>query len=494
MVDTEIHDIVLVGAGIVSATLGTLIATLQPDWRITVLERLGEPGNESSHAWNNAGTGHAGLCEFNYTPRGSDGTVDATGAVRIGEQYLTSLCFWAELVAQGQLGDPGDFIRSTPHLGLGRGTDGVAYLRARHAALREHPLFADLEISADRSRLEAWLPLVLRGRDEREPIAVTRSRQGTDVDFGVLTRRLLAALQRRGVAVRTHHEVRSLRRGQGRWEIGVRDRRADRVETLRSRFVFVGAGGATLPLLQGAGVPEVRGLGAFPISGRFLRASRPALVAEHPAKLYGHAAPGAPSISVPHLDRRVVAGREHLLFGPFAAFSPRFLKRGRHTDLVRSIRPDNLPTLLATARDNPSLLAYLVRQLTQSSAARLAALREFVPTAQEADWKLITAGQRVQTLRTVAGRGTMVGFGAEQLITEDATLAALLGASPGASASASAMVAVLAGCFPDRMPAWESRLRTLAPNASELLATGQAIDRLAHARRTLGLDPLISRS
>ncbi|APU19135.1 malate dehydrogenase (quinone) [Actinoalloteichus sp. GBA129-24] len=492
MPDTDDHDVVLIGAGIMSTTLGVLLARLQPDWRITVVERLPDAGLESSHAWNNAGTGHAGLCEFNYTPRRPDGSVDPEGALRIAEQFRTSLCFWAQLVEEGLLDSPGDFVRSVPHLGFGRGAEGVAYLRARFEAVRGHPLFADLAFSDDRAVLASWLPLVFRDRSAREPVAATRSAQGTDVDFGVLARGLLAALRRQGATVRLNHEVQALHRHGERWHLAVRDRVTDRRRGLRARFVFVGAGGATLPLLQSARVPEVRGLGAFPISGRFLRASRPELVAAHAAKLYGHAAPGAPALSVPHLDRRVVDGQEHLLFGPFAAFSPRFLREGRLTDLVRSVRVDNLSTLAASARDNRDLMAYLLRQLTQSPADRLAALREFVPTARAEDWELVTAGQRVQLLKTVGGRGTMVGYGAETLVSAGGSLAALLGASPGASASASAMIDVLATCFPERMSDWGPRLREVAPSASPVLGSDQAsaAERLAQARRTLGLVPV----
>jgi malate dehydrogenase (quinone) len=490
--DADVQDVVLVGAGVMSATLGVLLGQLQPDWRITVVERLGEAGLESSGAWNNAGTGHAGLCEFNYTPRRPDGSVDVSSAERIGEQFLTSLCFWARLVEQGLVGAPEDFIRSVPHMGIGRGADGVAHLRARFEGLRHHPLFADLEYSDDRSVLARWLPLVFDGRDESEPIAVTRSAAGTDVDFGVLTRALLGAMEQQGADVHLRHEVRSLRRRDGLWHVDARDRDTGRRRPLRARFVFVGAGGGTLPLLQSARVPEIRSSAVFPISGRFLRTSRPELVGAHRAKLYGHAAPGAPPISVPHLDRRVVAGEEHLLFGPFAAFSPRFLTQGRLTDLARSVRPGNLPTLLATARDNRSLMAYLVRQVTQSDAARIAELRRFVPNARAEDWELVSAGQRVQLLKTADGRGTMVGFGTEVLVSSGGSLAALLGASPGASTAAAVMLDVLATCFPDRSADWAPRLAELAPSTAVVRALDPAdlAATVARARRVLGLVPV----
>ncbi|PWU48480.1 malate dehydrogenase (quinone) [Micromonospora globispora] len=489
---SEDWDVVLIGGGIMSATLGVLLSEVQPDWRIAVVERLDEAGLESSHAWNNAGTGHAGLCEFNYTPRRPDGTVDVSSAVRIGEQFVASLLFWARLVERGALGLPEAFIRSIPHLGLGRGTDGVAYLRARWEALRDHPLFSDQEFSADPDVLAGWLPLMFHGRAGNEPVAVTRSAQGTDVDFGVLTRQLLSALDRRGGVVHTRQEVTSLRRDGESWVVRVRDRRTGSRRRLRTPYVFVGAGGGTLPLLQSARVPEIRRYSAFPISGQFLRTDRPELVAAHRGKVYGHAAPGTPPISVPHLDLRVVDGREALLFGPFAAFSPRFLTRGRLTDLLRSVRPSNLPVLLAAARDNRSLVAYLLRQVTQSPAARMAALRRFVPSARADGWTLMTAGQRVQVLKKTGGRGTLVGFGTEIVTSAGGSLAALLGASPGASTAVSTMLDVLAASFPERMPEWTERLDRLAPSTQAMrqFDPDRLRDAVTQARRVLGLVPV----
>jgi malate dehydrogenase (quinone) len=490
----EEFDAVLVGGGVMSATLGMLLAELQPDWRIAVVERLPEPGLESSSAWNNAGTGHAGLCEFNYTPRLADGSVDVSRAVEIGEQFAASLMFWAHLVQRGLLGPPETFLRPVPHLGFGRGAAGVAHLRARWEGLRDHPLFADLEFSDDREVLAAWLPLMFTGRTDDEPVAATRSPRGTDVDFGVLTRQLLSALEQRGGVVRLGHEVGSLRRRHGQWHLDVRDRGTNARRRLRTPYVFVGAGGGTLPLLQKARVPEVRRYGAFPISGRFLRTSRPDMVAAHRAKVYGHAAPGAPTISVPHLDHRTVDGREYLLFGPFAAFSPRFLRTGRRTDLLRSVRAGNLPVLAAAARDNRSLMAYLVRQVVQPPRGRLAALRAFVPEARPEDWELVTAGQRVQVLKLSGSpgrqRGAMVGFGTEIVTSAGGSLAALLGASPGASTAASTMVDVLAAGFPDRMAEWGPMLREIAPSAAEMARLGPAelAARTARARSVLGLD------
>lgn len=489
----EDWDVVLVGGGVMSATLGVLLSELEPRWRITVVERLGQAGLESSSTWNNAGTGHAGLCEFNYTPRRPDGSVDVSSAVDIGERFLVSLQFWAHFVEHG-LGPADTFIRSVPHVGFGRGRDGLAYLRGRWEGLRDHPLFADMEFSDDAKVLASWLPLMFEDRSGAEPVAATRSTQGTDVDFGVLTRKLLSVLEARGAVLRLRHEVKRLHRDDDLWHLDVRDRATKGRRTLQAPFVFVGAGGGTLSLLQSAPIPEVRRYAAFPVSGQFLRTDRPELVARHQAKAYGHAAPGAPSISVPHLDRRVVDGQEYLLFGPFAAFSPRFLTHGRLTDLVRSIRPGNLPVLLAAVRDNRLLVTYLVRQVTQPAAARIAALRQFVPSVQSEDWELITAGQRVQLLKSSGGRGTIVGFGTEILVSADGSLAALLGASPGASTAASTMIDVLNASFPQRIRDWEPQLRRIAPAAGRVneLDRAELAAMVAGARQALGLPPLIT--
>lgn len=458
MIATD-YDVVLVGGGIMSATLGVLLRRAQPGWSILVLERLDGLGLESSSAWNNAGTGHAGLCEFNYTPLTGAGSIDVSSAVTVNEQFRLSRRLWARLTEEGALGEPADFIRPVPHFSFAHGAAGVEHLRLRHEALRGHPLFDGMEFTRDRDVMARWLPLMFGDRPEGEQVALCRTRGGTDVDYGVLTRRLFAALERDGVEVRRGHEVRALRRGDRSWRLLVRDRSRD--YGVRGSFVFLGAGGGTLPLLQSAGVPETRAYGAFPISGRFLRTSDPELIARHHAKVYSHAEPGAPSLSVPHLDTRVVDGRAYLMFGPFAAFSPRFLKRGRLTDLPRSVTRRNAGTLLGAARGNVDLLRYLVGQVAQTRSGRMRALRRFVPDARAADWEVITAGQRVQVVKRVNGRGSIAGFGTEVVTPAQGGLAALLGASPGASASVAIMLDVLERGFPDRMPGWRPALRTL---------------------------------
>ncbi|AQZ61356.1 Malate:quinone oxidoreductase [[Actinomadura] parvosata subsp. kistnae] len=480
------YDVVLVGGGIMSATLGVLLRRVRPDWSILVLDRLDGLGLESSSPWNNAGTGHAGLCEFNYTPLTGAGSIDVSGAVAVGEQFQLSRQLWARLVEEGTLGDPAGFIRPVPHYSFAHGAAGVAHLRLRYAALRDHPLFEGMELTTDRDVMARWLPLMFAGRSssERAPMAVCRTRGGTDVDYGVLTRRLFAAM---AVEVRTGHEVRALRRDGRSWLLRVRDLHGAREHAVRAPFVFLGAGGGTLPLLQSANVPEIRDYGGFPISGRFLRTDNPELLARHHAKVYSHAERGAPPLSVPHLDTRVVDGRTYLMFGPFAAFSPRFLKRGRLSDLPRSITPRNAGTLLGAARHHHDLLRYLVGQLALTPGGRLRALRRFAPDARARDWELVTAGQRVQVVKRVNGRGSIAGFGTEVVTSAHGGLAALLGASPGASASVAIMLDVLERAFPDHVRDWRPALRDLLPSYGLPLANHPDLLRAITSRTTEAL-------
>ena len=489
--DTERFDVVLVGGGIMSATLGTLIHRVQPGWSILVLERLNGLGLESSAAWNNAGTGHAGLCEFNYTPRGDDGSIDVASAVAINEQFRLSKELWAGLAADGALGEPRDFIRSVPHYSFAHGAAGVEHLQLRYEALREHPLFDGMEFTTDRTVLAQWLPLMFEKRPNAPELAVSRTKGGTDVDYGVLTRRMFAALQRDGVTVRLEHEVLSVGRDGATRVVRVRALPSARTYEIRGKFVFLGSGGATLPLLQGAGEAGLQEWGGFPISGRFLRTARPELVNRHHAKVYSHSEPGAPALSVPHLDTRIVDGERYLLFGPFAAFSPRFLKHGRLTDLPGSISRRNLATFIAAARDNFGMLRYLVGQLRQTRRGRMRALRRFVPDADAGDWELITAGQRVQVVKRLDGRGVIAGFGTEVVVSPNGGLAALLGASPGASASVAVMLDVLERSFPDRFMAWQPALRALMPSfGSSPDCSGAPRKSLSHTDTLLGLTEL----
>ncbi|PZR52231.1 malate:quinone oxidoreductase [Xylanimonas oleitrophica] len=463
-------DVVLIGGGIMSATLGTLLQQLEPSWSIRLYERLDDVALESTNAWNNAGTGHAALCELNYTPERKDGTIDITKAVKINEQFEVSRQLWQHLQAKGELKDT-SFINRTPHMTFVRGAENVDYLRRRFETLSAHPLFKGMEFSTDPATIARWSPLLVEGRDPSEPVAATRAAAGTDVDFGALTRQLVDAMVERGAQVRLQHEVKSLKRTKdGRWRLKVKDRSwnaEQRTHHVSARFVFVGAGGGALPLLQSAGIPEIKGFGGFPISGEFLRTSNPEIVARHQAKVYGKADVGAPPMSVPHLDTRVVDGKTYLLFGPYAGFSPKYLKKGKYLGLITSLRLDNLTSMLGAGLKNIDLTQYLVGELVARPETKFRTLQAFFPDAMPHDWEKIVAGQRVQVIkRDKDGKGVLE-FGTEVVAAADGSIAGLLGASPGASTAASAMVDVLNRCFPDRAAQWQPRLAQMMPSLAD---------------------------
>src|SRR5690606_21406978 len=323
------------------------------------------------------------------------------------------------------------------------------------------------------------------------PFAATRVPAGTDVDFGALTHQLFDALRARGVEVITNREVRSIRRrSDGTWRMKWRNTIGRTPGRTDARFVFVGAGGWALKLLQSPGIPEISGYGVFPIGGQFLKTTNPKIVARHRAKVYSQASVGAPPMSVPHLDTRVVDGEASLMFGPFATFSPKFLKQGRITDIIAQVRPGNLWPMLKVAIDNPSLITYLVGELLKNHAKKVDSLRTFMPTAKDEDWELIQAGQRAQVMKKDAKKGGVLQFGTEVVTGADGSIAGLLGASPGASTAASIMLGLLKTCFPDRAAQWEPKIVELIPSYGQSLNTapGVAAESLARTAKTLGIN------
>ena len=469
-------DVVLIGAGIMSATLGTMLKQLQPDLHVVIFERLDEVAAESSDAWNNAGTGHSAFCELNYTPQRPDGSVDIRKAVQIAEQFEQSRQFWAYLVERGILPEPQNFIQRVPHMSFVWGAANVQFLRRRYEAMIQSPLFRGMEFSEDPQQLRAWMPLVMEGRDPAEPVAATRMAIGTDVNFGTLTRELFGQLQQLpGVSFHLGHEVTKLRRKPGRttWHLKVRDRATDTTHKIAARFVFIGAGGGSLPLLEKSEIPEGEGFGGFPVSGQWLKCTNPEVIARHGAKVYGKAAVGSPPMSVPHLDTRRINGHQELLFGPYAGFSTKFLKQGSYLDLLKSIKTNNLRPMLIAGVKNIPLTRYLIQQVRQSPQDRLAALREYLPTAHAEDWELEVAGQRVQVIKKDAHEGGVLEFGTEVVAAADGSLAALLGASPGASTAVSIMLGLTQRCFPERAASseWQARYRAMIPSFGQDLNT-----------------------
>jgi malate dehydrogenase (quinone) len=462
-------DVVLVGAGIMSATLGALLRRLQPDWSITLVERLDAAGAESSAVWNNAGTGHAGLCELFYTPQRPDGSIDVEKAVRVNEQFQVTRQFWAYAVQNGILTDVRRFLNPVPHASFVQGADGVAYLRRRRDALAANPLFAGTELIEDVDEFARRLPLLAAGRDLSVPVALNWAADGTDVDFGALSRQLIGYGVRSGSTALFGHEVRDLSY-DGAWTLTVRNRRTGENRRLQAKFVFVGAGGRALRLLQKAGIAEVRGFGGFPVGGKFLRSGNPVLNARHRAKVYGMPARDAPGMTAPHLDSRVVNGKSWLLFGPFAGWSPKFLKYGGVGDLPASIRPDNLASMLRVAVRERKLVGYLIGQVRLSRPDLVRALRQFAPGAVDSDWNMVTAGQRVQVIR----RGALQ-FDTTVLTGADGSIAGLLGASPGASTAVSAMLEVLQRCFAHRYQSWLPTLTEMVPSLGATLSREPAL-------------------
>lgn len=481
-------DVILIGAGIMSATLGTMLKELAPDWKIKVFENLAKAGEESSHELNNAGTGHAALCELNYTSEKKDGTIDITKAINVNTQFQDSLQFWTHLVNTKQIEKPEEFIMPLPHMSMVQGASNVEYLKKRHAAMTANPLFEGMEFSDDPETLKQWIPLIMNERKSSEPIAATKIDSGTDVNFGALTRTLITNLQKQDVDVNYNHNVLDVKRlKDGSWEVKVHNKENGKVEYHIAKFVFLGAGGGSLELLQKSGIPESKHIGGFPISGLFLVCNNEEVVNQHHAKVYGKAAVGAPPMSVPHLDTRYIDGKKSLLFGPFAGFSPKFLKTGSNMDLFASIKPHNLLTLLACGVKEMSLSKYLVSQLVLSKEARMEELRQFIPTAKSEDWEVSVAGQRVQVIKdTDAGKGTLQ-FGTEVVTAHDGSIAALLGASPGASTAVSVMLKVINQCFPEEIKAWEPKIKEMIPSYGENLVENTELLKEVHETTTKAL-------
>jgi malate dehydrogenase (quinone) len=467
-------DVLLVGAGIMSATLGTLLQTLAPTLRITVVDSLDKPAIESSDAWNNAGTGHAALCELNYTPEKPDGSIAVDRAVKINEQFQQSRQFWAMLVDRGLIKDPKQFINGVPHMSFVSGAEAVDFLRRRYAAMQANPLFAGMQYTEDPAVLKQWIPLMMEGRDPSEPVGATRAQDGTDLNFGALTRMLLTSMEEQGTSVLLRHKVTNLTHlPDTRWYVEVEDLATKKRTKITTRFIFLGAGGGALPLLQMSGIPEGRGYGGFPVSGQWLRCTNRQVIEQHSAKVYGKPALGAPPMSVPHLDTRMIDGKRELLFGPFAGFTTKFLKSGSFMDLPGSIGAGNLISMLGAGATNISLTKYLIEQVRLSQADRVNELRQFVPTARDEDWALEIAGQRVQIIKPDPKTGGKLEFGTEVIRSSDGSLAALLGASPGASTAVSIMLELISKGVSVLTPAESTpdALRTFVPSYGRSVAT-----------------------
>ncbi len=474
-------DVLLVGGGIMSATLAVLLHRLDPTLHICMVEQLADVALESSDALNNAGTGHAGYCELNYTPANRQGEIQIRRALEINAAFETSLQCWSTLVKEGILQADG-FIQRVPHMSAVWGAQDGAFLRKRYELLRQHPLFADMQWTQSSDTLADWMPLMMTGRSTDVTMSATRVAYGSDVNFGALTRQLVAYLQKQpNFSLLTQTKVSALKslagRGQRRWQAKLQQLANGEKQTLQASFVFLGAGGGALPLLQQSGIPEAYGYGGFPVSGQWLICQNAALIGRHHAKVYSQAAVGAPPMSVPHLDTRMIQGQAALMFGPYAGFTTRFLKQGSRFDLAKSVKLKNIKSLLGAGRHNLDLTKYLIKEVFQTHTQRMQALRVFMPEAQEADWHLAHAGQRVQIIKRCHQHWGKLEFGTEIVASEDGSLAALLGASPGASVSVKAMLDVLQRCFAPQMQtsAWKTTLKELIPAYGESLIDDAAL-------------------
>ncbi|WP_223702231.1 malate:quinone oxidoreductase [Sutcliffiella deserti] len=487
---TTTTDVILIGAGIMSATLGSLLKELVPDWKITVFEKLASAGEESSNEWNNAGTGHAALCELNYTVEKPDGSIDISKAIKINEDFQVSKQFWSYLVNRKRISNPEKFIMQLPHMSLVQGEKNVAFLKKRLEALSTVSLFDGMELSEDPEKLKEWIPLVMKDRTSTEPIAATKIDSGTDVNFGALTNKMFDHLKKKNVEIKYKQNVDDIKRtSNGTWELKVRNVDSGVVERHTAKFVFIGGGGGSLHLLQKSGIPEGKGIGGFPVSGLFMACNNPDVIEQHHAKVYGKAPVGAPPMSVPHLDTRLIDNKKALLFGPFAGFSPKFLKTGSMFDLITSVKPNNLTTMLAAGVKEMSLTKYLIEQVMLSKEKRMEILREFVPSAKSEEWDLVVAGQRVQVIKDTegGGKGTLQ-FGTEVVTAADGSIAALLGASPGASTAVSVMIEILNKCFPQHIKDWEPKLKEMIPSYGLSLAENRELNQNIEAStsQTLG--------
>ncbi len=459
-------DVVLIGAGIMSATLGMMLKELDPTITIEIFERLDRVAAESSDAWNNAGTGHSAFCELNYTPQKDDGSIDCSKAIAIDESFEVSRQFWAWLVTQNIV--PPGFIKSIPHISFVWGGANVDFLKKRHSALTQYHPFKSMQYLEDTRQLTEWMPLVMEGRNPQEKVAATKMEIGTDVNFGQLTRGMLQYLDKtNGVSIHLNHEVRDINRmDDGNWSIDVKNRGTKESLNIQAKFVFIGAGGGSLPLLEKSGIPEGKGFGGFPVSGQWLRCTNTAIINRHHAKVYGKASVGAPPMSVPHLDTRMIDGEQALLFGPYAGFTTKFLKNGSFMDLPNSIKFSNIFSMIAAGLDNIPLTKYLIHEVRQTPEDKLRALQQYLPAAKMQDWELEIAGQRVQVIKKDEKEGGILEFGTEVVTAADGSLAALLGASPGASTSVSIMLGLIQRCFPHQMETveWQDRVKKMIPS------------------------------
>lgn len=476
---TQKTDFLLIGGGIMSASLGTWLQELQPEWKQVMVEKLDGVALESSNGWNNAGTGHSANMELNYTPERPDGTIDVSKALDINEQFMISRQFWSAQVKRGILNDPHAFINSTPHMSFVWGDKNVNYLQKRYDALQQTTLFQGMKFSTDHAQIQQWAPLVMNGRDANQKVAATWTPVGTDVNYGEITRQLIGSLKKNSnFSLQTSAEVTEFKRNDDNsWHVTIKDINNGSEHAIDAKYVFIGAGGGALKLLQKTGISEAENYAGFPVGGSFLMTENPEITKQHLEKVYGQASVGAPPMSVPHLDARFIDGKRVVLFGPFATFSTKFLKNGSIFDLLSTTTTSNFIPMTDVGLDNFDLVKYLISQVMLSDDDRFASLKEYYPLAQKADWKLIQAGQRVQIIKKDPEKGGVLKLGTEVVVDKQRTISALLGASPGASTAAPITLNVIKQMFPEQFnsPEWQSKIRDIVPSYGQKLNGNAAL-------------------
>lgn len=474
-----------------SATLGAMLRELEPSWTQMVFERLDGPALESSSPWNNAGTGHSALCELNYTPE-KNGRIDVSKAMNINEKFQISRQFWSHQLNNGILTDPKAFINPVPHVSFAQGSIQVDYLKRRFDALKDNHMFPNMQFSDDDATFQEKLPLMSQGRDfNAQKVAISWTEVGTDVNFGALAKQFFTAAKAAGTEIRYGHEVIDIKRDGSKWRVVAKNLHTGDYEAIHAKFVFVGAGGYALDLLRKAGVREVSGFAGFPVSGLWLRSKNPDLIKQHHAKVYGKAAVGAPPMSVPHLDTRVIDGEQGLLFGPYGGWSPKFLKKGSYLDLFKSIRPDNITSYLGVAAQEFGLTKYLVTEVLKDFDKRVETLKEYVPSADPADWETVIAGQRVQVIKPAgAPQFGSLEFGTTLINNPEGNIAGLLGASPGASITPAIMVELLERCFGEHMIQWGDKIQEMIPSYGTKLSKDKKLynEMWEYTQKTLQLE------
>jgi malate dehydrogenase (quinone) len=250
----------------------------------------------------------------------------------------------------------------------------------------------------------------------------------------------------------------------GGWRVDVTLTDSGEARSATAKFVFIGAGGGALPLLQKSGIPEWRGYAGFPVSGIWLRCDNPSVTGKQHAKVYGKVAVGSPPMSVPHLDTRVIGGRRSLLFGPYAGFSSKFLKHGSLMDLFRSVTPAIIRPMLSVARDNVDLTEYLIEQLLQSESHRLATLDKYfrMPMRPTGPSRWPGSGSRSSspTLDTAEFSSSEPGLFRRKIGRSSACW------GPPPAPPRRLQFSVLQKCFPDELTpsAWLPKLKEIIPS------------------------------